>query len=52
MAAASAVGDDHIQRMAGRSVSPESFTHGSSSNRMASLKRGLDGGELASCGIR
>jgi hypothetical protein len=52
MAAASAVGDDHIQRMTGGRVSPESFTHGSSADRMASLKRGLDGGELASCGIR
>jgi predicted metalloprotease len=51
MAAASAVGDDHLQKMAGGHVSPESFTHGSSADRMASLKRGLDGGELASCGI-
>jgi len=52
MAAASAVGDDHIQRMTSGRVSPESFTHGSSADRMASLTRGLNGGDLASCGIR
>jgi predicted metalloprotease len=51
MAAASAVGDDHLQRLSGGQVSPESFTHGSSAQRTASLKRGLDGGDLASCGI-
>ncbi len=47
--AAAAVGDDHIQRMSGRSVSPESFTHGSSAQRTEWFKRGLDTGEVSSC---
>jgi hypothetical protein len=51
LAAAAAVGDDHLQKMSTGHVSPESFTHGSSAERTASLKRGLQGGELASCGI-
>ena len=49
--AASAIGDDTLQRQAGRRVMPESFTHGSSADRVAAFKRGLDGGDLRSCGI-
>lgn len=48
--AAAAVGDDHLQRMSGRAVSPESWTHGSSAQRQEWFKRGLDGGQVNSCG--
>lgn len=47
--AAAAVGDDRLQRMAGRHVSPESFTHGSSEQRTYWFRRGLDRGEVAAC---
>ena len=49
--AASAIGDDTLQRRSTGHVMPESFTHGSSADRVASFKRGFDGGELSSCGI-
>lgn len=47
--AASAIGDDTLMRNAGRQVSPESFTHGSSAQRMQWLKRGLDTGNEDAC---
>jgi predicted metalloprotease len=47
--AASAIGDDRIQRMAGKRVSPESFTHGSSQQRMEWFKRGFDSGDYKAC---
>jgi hypothetical protein len=47
--AASAVGDDRLQRMATGHVSPESFTHGSSAERKAAFGRGLESGQLNSC---
>lgn len=47
--AAAAVGDDHLQRMSGRAVSPESWTHGSSAQRQEWFQRGLSGGEVSSC---
>jgi len=47
--AAAAVGDDHLQRMSGRAVSPESWTHGSSAQRTEWFKRGLEGGQVSSC---
>ena len=47
--AAAAVGDDHLQRMSGRTVSPESFTHGSSAQRIAWFKRGMESGDVSSC---
>jgi hypothetical protein len=47
--AAAAVGDDRIQKMAGRRVSPESFTHGSSAQRVQWFKTGLQAGTVASC---
>ena len=49
LSAAAAVGDDHLQSMSGRAVSPESFTHGSSAQREMWFKRGLDGGTIQSC---
>jgi hypothetical protein len=47
--AAAAVGDDRLQRMANRRVSPESFTHGSSAQRMSWFRKGLDTGQISSC---
>ncbi|MGE5113308.1 MAG: neutral zinc metallopeptidase [Acidobacteriaceae bacterium] len=47
--AAAAIGDDRIQRMSGREVSPESFTHGSSEQRQMWFKRGLDSGTIEAC---
>jgi uncharacterized protein len=49
MNAAASIGDDRIQRMSGRAVQPESFTHGSSADRVAWFKRGLERGELSDC---
>jgi predicted metalloprotease len=47
--AAAAVGDDHLQKMSGRAVSPERWTHGSSQQRGEWFRRGLEGGTVASC---
>jgi len=47
--AAAAIGDDRLQRMGRGHVSPESFTHGSSEQRMTWLKRGLDSGDVRAC---
>jgi len=47
--AAAAVGDDHLQRMSGRAVSPETWTHGSSAQRSEWFRRGLEGGTISSC---
>jgi predicted metalloprotease len=47
--AASAIGDDRLQKMSGRSVVPDSFTHGSSAQRVAAFRQGYSGGELKSC---
>lgn len=49
IAAASAVGDDRLQKMAGRAVQPDAFTHGSSVQRVKWFKTGFDSGNLASC---
>jgi predicted metalloprotease len=49
LGAASAVGDDRIQRSAGRSVVPDSFTHGSSEQRMRWFNRGYETGSLEAC---
>ena len=49
LGAASAVGDDRLQKMATGHVSPETFTHGSSAQRMHWFNSGLDGGTIASC---
>jgi uncharacterized protein len=47
--AAAAVGDDRLQRMAGRRVNPDSFTHGSSQQRSEWFKRGFDAGQISDC---
>lgn len=49
--AAAAIGDDRIQRMSGRGVQPDAFTHGSSAQRVAAFRKGLDTGDVAACGI-
>jgi hypothetical protein len=49
LAAAAAIGDDRLQREAGRAVSPESFTHGSSGERQRWLDAGLRTGDPAAC---
>jgi hypothetical protein len=47
--AVAAVGDDRIQKTAKGYVTPDSFTHGTSAERLAWFRRGLDSGEIASC---
>jgi len=49
LGAAAAVGDDRLQKMSGGRVSPESFTHGSSAQRMDWFQRGMSGGTIESC---
>jgi predicted metalloprotease len=49
MNAAAAVGDDRLQQQAGQRVRPESFTHGSSADRVKWFRTGLERGELAAC---
>lgn len=46
---ASAIGDDALQGRGGGRVSPESFTHGSSEQRMQWLRRGYETGDPAAC---
>jgi predicted metalloprotease len=47
--AAAAIGDDRIQRMSTGRVFPEKFTHGTSEQRVAALKRGFTSGDPQSC---
>ena len=49
LAAASAIGDDTLQRQAQGYVVPDSFTHGTSAQRQDWFRRGLDDGRLAAC---
>ena len=46
---ASAIGDDALQQRSGGRVSPDSFTHGSSADRVTWLRRGYETGDPASC---
>ncbi len=47
--AASAIGDDKLQQQAGGVVRPESFTHGTSKQRVAWFKRGFEQGKVEAC---
>ena len=47
--AASAIGDDTLQKRARGRVQPESFTHGSSAQRVRWFKQGLDTGDVKGC---
>lgn len=49
LTAANAIGDDTLQKQSRGSVVPDSFTHGSSAERMKWLKRGLDSGDPGQC---
>ena len=49
MAAASAVGDDRIQKSTRGYVVPDAFTHGSSQQRMRWFRQGLQSGDMNSC---
>jgi predicted metalloprotease len=49
LGAASAVGDDRLQKMASGHVVPESFTHGTSQQRMHWFSTGLNNGTVAAC---
>jgi len=47
--AATQIGDDTLQRKTQGTVVPESFTHGTSAQRVGWFKRGLNGGNLREC---
>ena len=47
--AASAIGDDRLQQQSRGRVAPDSFTHGSSDQRVRWFKRGLESGRLDAC---
>lgn len=47
--AAAAIGDDRIQRMSTGRVFPEKFTHGTSEQRVAALRRGFASGDPQAC---
>jgi predicted metalloprotease len=49
LGAAAAIGDDRIQRETRGTVVPESFTHGSSEQRVEWFRRGLERGSLEAC---
>lgn len=49
LTAAASIGDDRLQRMAGRAVNPDAFTHGTSQQRVQWFKIGLKQGSLDKC---
>jgi hypothetical protein len=49
LAAAAAIGDDRLQRRTQGQVVPDSFTHGTSRQRVEWLSTGLKSGDIARC---
>jgi predicted metalloprotease len=49
LAAATAIGDDTLQRQAGGTVMPDSFTHGTSEQRVRWFTKGIKTGDIAQC---
>lgn len=49
ISAASAVGDDHIQKVEGVQINPETWTHGSSTERVNAFKKGYTTGQPSQC---
>lgn len=47
--AASAIGDDALQRQSQGEVVPDSFTHGTSAQRVRWFKRGIESGQVSAC---
>lgn len=47
--AASAIGDDRLQKRGGGEVVPDSFTHGTSAQRVTWFRRGFDSGDFSQC---
>jgi hypothetical protein len=47
--AASAIGDDRMQRRSGGYVVPDSFTHGSSAQRVGWFRTGIETGDVNRC---
>lgn len=47
--AATAIGDDRLSKQAGVDVNPETFTHGTSAQRVKWFRRGFDAGKLEAC---
>ena len=51
MRAAEAIGDDTLQKQTQGRVVPDSFTHGTSAQRMAALQRGFKSGDPKACAL-
>ncbi|MFT4825690.1 MAG: putative metalloprotease [Halioglobus sp.] len=49
LTAATAIGDDRLQRDAGRRVVPDSFTHGTSAQRVQWFRAGFESGDIGNC---
>ena len=49
--AAAAVGDDHIQGQSGLDINPETWTHGSSKQRVDAFKTGYETGDVTRCAL-
>jgi predicted metalloprotease len=49
LGAAAAIGDDRVQSQSGAGVSPESFTHGTSEQRVRWFRRGMESGDPRTC---
>jgi predicted metalloprotease len=49
LAAANAIGDDMLQRQSQGYVVPDSFTHGTSAQRVRSFRKGLEAGDIDTC---